>query len=133
MLASSLRTDAHCLRRLEPTDPAIIELREWSRVSEELTRERVRLANRMRQQLWRYSPQFLDAVDDDVAAPWALALWRSLPTPGQRARGVSLTRVLKQHRIRRIDAATLHDRLRPGCQADTGHGRSHHHACAAPR
>ena len=68
----------------------------------------------MRQQLWRYYPQFLHAVDDDVAAPWALELWRSLPTPraGQRVRGVTLTRVLKQHRIRRIDAATLRDRLR---------------------
>ena len=54
-------------------------------------------------------PQFLDAVDDDVAAPWALDLWRSLPTPraGQRVREVTLTRVLKQHRIRRTDAATL--------------------------
>ena len=43
VLASALRTDPHCLRRLEPTDPAIVELREWSRLSEELTRERVRL------------------------------------------------------------------------------------------
>ena len=107
MLASVLRTDPHCLRRLEATDPAIVELREWSRLSEDLTRERVRLANRMRQQLWRY-PQFLDAVDDDAAAPWALDLWRSLPTPraGQRVREVTRTRVLKQHRIRRTAAAT---------------------------
>ena len=114
VLAAALRTDPHCLRRLEPTDPAIVELREWSRLSEELTRERVRLANRMRQQLWRYYPQFLDAVDDDVAVPWALDLWRSLPTPraGQRVREVTLTRVLKQHRIRRVDAATLRARLR---------------------
>ena len=114
VLASALRTDPHCLRRLESTDPAIVELREWSRLGEELTRDRVRLAHRMRQQLWRYYPQFLDAVGDDVAAPWALDLWRSLPTPraGQRARGVTLTRVLKQHRIRRIDAATLRARLR---------------------
>ena len=83
-------------------------------LSEELTRERVRLANRMRDQLWRYYPQFLDAVDDDVAAPWALDLWQSLPTPraGQRVREVTLTRVLKQHRIRRIDTATLRARLR---------------------
>ena len=53
----------------------------------------------MRPQLWRYYPQFLKAVGDDVAAPWALDLWRSLPTPraGQRVRGVTLTRVLKQH------------------------------------
>ena len=114
VLASALRTDAHCLRRLEPTDPTIVALREWSRLSEDLTRERIRLANRMREQLWRYYPQFLKAVDDDVAAPWALDLWRSLPTPraGQRARTVTLTRVLKQHRIRRLDAAGLRERLR---------------------
>ena len=62
LLASALRTDPDCLRRLEPTDPAIVKLREWSRVGEELTRERVSLANRMRQQLWRYYPQFLDVV-----------------------------------------------------------------------
>ena len=60
VLASALRTDPHCLRRLEPTDPAIIELREWSRLNEDLTRERVRLAN-MRDQLWRYYPQFTGA------------------------------------------------------------------------
>jgi len=114
VLASALRTDPHCLRRLKPTDPAIVELREWSRLSEELTRERIRLANQMREQLWRYYPQFLGAVDDDVAAPWALDLWRSLPTPraGQRVREVTLTKVLKQHRIRRIDSASLRARLR---------------------
>ena len=114
VLASALRTDPHCLRRLEPTDPVMVELQEWSRLSEELTRERVRQANRMREQLWRYYPQFLEAVDDAVASPWALDLWRKLPTPraGQRVRLATLARVLKQHRIRRIDAATLRDRLR---------------------
>ncbi len=49
VLASALRTDPHCLRRLEPTDPANVELREWSRLGEELTRDRARLANGMRQ------------------------------------------------------------------------------------
>ena len=51
---------------------------------------------------------------DDVAAPLALNLWRNLPTPraGQRVREATLARVLKQHRIRRIAAATLRDRLR---------------------
>ena len=114
VLASALRIDAHCFRRLEPTDPEIVELREWSRLSEDLTQERVRLAKRMREQLWRYYPQFLKAVDDAVAAPWALDLWQSLPTPwaGQRARAVTLTRVLKQHRNRRLDAAALRERLR---------------------
>ena len=134
VLAAALRTDPHCLRRLEPTDPAIVELREWSRLSEELTRERVRLANRMRQQLWRYYPQFLDAVDDDVAAPWALDLWRSLPTPraGQRVREVTLTRVLKQHRIRRVDAATLRARLRaPASRSRRARPRPPWHMCGS--
>ena len=104
VLATALRTDPHCLRRLEPTDPTVVELREWSRLGEELTRERVRLANRMRQQLWRYYPQFLDAVDDDIAAPWALALWRSLPTPraGQRVReapGGTMARFRHPHEL----------------------------------
>ena len=114
VLASALRTDPHCLRRLEPTDPAIVELREWSRLSEEITRERVRQANRMREQLWRYYPQLLAATSDDVAASWALALWRRLPTPvaAQRVREATLAKLLKQHRIRRVDAATLCDRLR---------------------
>ena len=51
VLASALRSDPHCLRRLELTDPATVELHELLRESEELTRQRVSLANRMRQQL----------------------------------------------------------------------------------
>lgn len=39
-------------RRLEPTDPVIVELREWSRLSQDLTQKRVRLANWMREPLW---------------------------------------------------------------------------------
>ena len=126
VLASALRTDPHCLRRLEPTDPAIIELREWSRLDEDLTRERVRLANRIRQQLWRYYPQFLDAVDDDVAAPWALNLWQNLPTPraGQRVREVTLTRVFEaapHPSDQRVDAAR--SAASTSHQARPGHSR----------
>ena len=68
----------------------------------------------MREQLWRYYPQLLAATSDDVAAPWALALWRRLPTPvaAQRVREATLAKLLQQHRIRRVDAATLRERLR---------------------
>lgn len=76
----------HCPRRLALTDPAFVELCDWPRHSEELTQERVRLANRMPQQLWRYCPQFLDAVGDDVAAPWAVNVRRNPPTPRWRVR-----------------------------------------------
>src|SRR3982751_4446772 len=56
--AAGLRTDPHLFRPLRVGDPGVIELREWSRLAEELQQERLRLANRIRQQLWRYYPQF---------------------------------------------------------------------------
>lgn len=114
VLASALRTDPHCLRRLSATAAELVELREWSRLAEELTRERARLANRMREQLWRYYPQLLDAVDGDVASAFALALWKRLPNPGAgaKARRSTAEKLLARHRIRRIDAETLRERLR---------------------
>ena len=87
----------------------------------------------MREQLWRYYPQFLEAVDGDVATPWALDLWRRLPTPqaGQRARPVTFLRVLKQHRIRRIDGRDgAGEAAGAGREADAGLGRSRRRARA---
>ena len=109
VLASALRTDPHCLRRLSATPAERVELREWSRLAEYLTRERTRQANRMREQLWRYYPQFLDAVDGEVASAFALALWKRLPNPGagRKARESTRALLLKRHGIRRIDAETL--------------------------
>ncbi|HET8996244.1 MAG TPA: IS110 family transposase [Acetobacteraceae bacterium] len=106
VLASSLRTDRHCFRRVDALDPAVVELREWSRMAEELKGERVRLANRVRQQLWRYYPQALD-LTDDLGADWVLALWAKAPTPAdaRRLTEKKVARVLAAHRIRRITAA----------------------------
>src|SRR5271157_5217728 len=36
VLADALRTDRHCFRRLTVEDPVVIELREWSRMAEDL-------------------------------------------------------------------------------------------------
>ena len=44
--AAGLRTDPHLFRPVQASDPAVVELREWSRLAEELQRERVRLGNR---------------------------------------------------------------------------------------
>jgi transposase len=91
----------------------VVELREWSRIAEDLTQERTRLANRVREQLWRYYPQILE-VTDDVAQPWFLDLWERVPTPdaARRVREDTIARLLKRHRIRRLDAADLLVRLR---------------------
>ena len=109
VLASSLRTDRHCFRRVEALDPVVVELREWSRMAEELKQERVRLTNRVRQQLWRYYPQMLD-LTEDVGADWLLALWSKAPTPADAMRltETKIAKVLAAHRIRRI---TAHDAL----------------------
>ncbi len=80
-----------------------MELREWSRLADELARERTRLANRMRS----YYPQFLDAVDGDPASAFALALWKRPPNPGAGAPW----KLLARHGVRRIDMETLRERL----------------------
>lgn len=112
VLASALRTDPHRLLLVEPSAPEIVELREWSRIVESLARERVRLANRMREQLWRYYPEFIDVVDD-IMTHWALALWNRVPTPSvaQRTRLSTFDKFLNEHRVRRIGATELRDRL----------------------
>lgn len=108
VLADGVRTDRRLFRRLQVADPRLIELRAWSRLAEELKEERRRLSNRMHQQLWRYYPQ-IQKLTDDLAAPWFLALWSAAPTPSRarRLRSSTIERLLKQHRIRRLDAATV--------------------------
>lgn len=113
VMGSALRTDPHGFRKLAATDPLIIELREWSRIAEDLGVERGALTNRMHQQLWRYFPAFLQ-LGADLAEPWLLELWEAVPTPDKtkRIRELTLARILKSNRIRRLDAAKVLDILR---------------------
>ena len=106
--ADGLRTDRHLFRRVQIAAPRLIELRAWSRLAEELQEERVRLSNRAHQQLWRYYPQMLK-VTDDLTATWFLDLWLKAPTPAKAAklRKSAVERLLKQYRIRRVDAESV--------------------------
>jgi transposase len=103
VLGTSLRTDRHCFRRLEPLDPIIVELREWSRMDGELKDERRRLTNRVRQQLWRYYPQALE-LNDDLGADWVLDLLALAPTPAaaRRLTPNKVAKILIAGRIHRI-------------------------------
>ncbi|MBX9842203.1 MAG: IS110 family transposase [Xanthobacteraceae bacterium] len=109
VLADSLRTDGRAFRRLMRDDPLVIELREWSRLHEELRQEQNRLGNRVRDQLWRYYPQALQLAGGNLAANWFLELWKRLPTPAKAARATErpIARLLKAHRIRRLQAADV--------------------------
>jgi transposase len=106
VLADALRTDRRALRRVAVEDPVVIELREWSRMRDELRDERTRLANRIRDQLWRYYPKALELGGSDIAADWFLDLWEQAPTPAKAAQinEKTLANILKAHRIRRINA-----------------------------
>ncbi len=112
-LADGIRTDRRLFRRLHVADPRLVELRAWSRLVQELTEERVRLSNRVHHELWRYMPQ-LAKLTDDLAAPWFLELWTlaSTPVKARQLRKSTIEQLLKQHRIRRIDAETVLRTLR---------------------
>jgi len=113
VLCDALRTDPRCFRVLVTLDPILVELREWSRIAEELRHDRNRLSSRVRELLWRYYPQLLE-LTDDVAAPWFLDLWRLVPTPDKaaRVRETTVAKLLKRHRIRRITAGQALEKLR---------------------
>ena len=106
VLGDALRTDMRAFRKLELADAILVELREWSRMADDLTTDKNRLANRLREQLWRYYPQMLE-LEADITAEWMLDLWEALPTPAKatRVRESTVKKILKDHRIRRIDAA----------------------------
>ena len=108
VMASSLRTDPHCFRTLLPVDPIVVELREWSRIAEELGRERNSLTNRLQSLLWRYFPSLIE-LEPDLAAEWLLALLELAATPQKAARlhKATIAKLLQRHRIRRLDAEAV--------------------------
>ncbi len=113
VLASALATDQPAFRRLEPEDPLIVELRELSRLEDDLRQELGRLTNRLREQLHRYFPQLLQLVPA-ANEPWLWALLERAPTPSaaQHLPRATLRTLLTRHRIRRVDAETVRTLLR---------------------
>ena len=70
--------------------------------------ERIRLTDRIRQQLWRYYPQALD-LNDDMGADWVLDLLTLAPTPAaaRRLTEKKVAEVLTTRRIRRLTAVDI--------------------------
>jgi transposase len=103
VLADSLRTDIHCFRRIKIPDADIIMLRELSRMDSDLAETRNRVTNRLRQQIFRFAPQFLE-VCPSVDEPW---FWASLERKlavnrGKIPTAKNYTKILSDHGIRRI-------------------------------
>lgn len=113
VLAHALFTDRPCFRRLSYDDPLVVQLREASRIHEDLQGEQNRLVNRLREQLHRYYHQLLD-LSPSADEPWLWALWEIAPVParGARLRVDRVRRLLREHRIRRISAEQVCAQLR---------------------
>ena len=113
VLADILRTDPDCLRPLSTMNPKIVQLREWTKIKRELAVERTRTIHKLRDQLWRYFPQFLK-LGFQLYSSVLRDLWTHMPTPDRahRVRTISVQRILKQYRIRRISAEIVLNQLR---------------------
>jgi hypothetical protein len=105
VMASALRTDMHCFRLPATRDPLIIELREWSHMHEARGRDRRRYTSRLREQLLRYFPAFLE-FEGELDADWKLELLERAPTPRSAATLSRLraTKILERNRVRGRDA-----------------------------
>lgn len=112
VLADSLRTDRFAFRRVRLGDPLLVELRELSRVQEELKAERIALGNRLREQMQRYFPQILSigSVYDDR---WIWDLLEKAPTPelAKRLSLAKLSTLLKRYRIRSLTPEQVREAL----------------------
>jgi len=113
VLAHSLSTDLERFRKLEIDAPTIIQLRELSRIDEDLRQEHNRLTNRLREQWHRYYPQLL-ALCSSADEPWLWALWGVAPTParGAKLRVDRVRRLLREERIRRFSGEEVCAALR---------------------
>jgi transposase len=102
VVADALRTDPRAFRAIRSEDPAVLPLRELSRMLEELQVQEGRLANRLREQLYRVHAPWL-TLSPAANDPWLWAILRETPQPDAWAqlprRRIAAT--LREHRIRR--------------------------------
>ena len=108
VLADALRSDMHCFRPVRLDDPAVIRLRELSRLDDEMAQEQNRAVNRLREQFHRFFPQLLQLCEC-ADEPWLWTLFELAPSPLRAARltEARIARLLQQHRIRRITATEV--------------------------
>jgi transposase len=111
VMADSLRTDQPCFHRVELDEPAIIRLRELSRMEQDLQTDSNRLANQLWEQLRRYYPQMLklSPAADEV---WLWDLLESAPLAGGTLKLAKVKAILRAHRIRRVTAEQVLEHLR---------------------
>lgn len=103
--ANALRTDPEAFERVVPSHPAVVELREWSRIDRDLSQDLLAQANRLREHVSRVAPHWL-AHCPAANEPWFWAMLELAATPKAAATLTArqVRAVLKRHRIRRLSA-----------------------------
>jgi transposase len=112
VIAGALRTDLRAFREITLGDPRLIELRELSRLHDELMRNKRNEANRLYDQLRRIFPQLLKLAS--VHDAWLLSLVECAPTP-DLAKSLSLAKIrsiLRRAGVRKWTAEQVRDVLR---------------------
>jgi transposase len=105
VVADALRTDRRAVRAVRADDPALIQLRELSRMLDELQVEEGRLANRLREQLYRVDAPWL-TLSPAADEPWLWTVLGDTPHPDAWAQlpRRRMTSALRAHRLRRLTA-----------------------------
>ena len=112
VLADSWRTDPQAFRRVQLDHPLIVQLREWSRLDDDLCTEVTRLTNQLCALVYRVSPALL-RLCPGADEPWLWAVLAEAPTPQaqQRLTVRRVARLLRAQQVRRLTAADLHAAL----------------------
>ena len=113
VVADALRTDRRAFRRVRPDDPLIVQLREVTRLREDLQEDEQRLANRLRDQLYRVNAAWL-TISPAADEPWLWAILAEAPDPitwAQLPRR-RLAAALRAHRIRRVTPDAVLEAIR---------------------
>ena len=113
VIGDALRTDLRLFRRVRLDDPLIIQVRELSRISDDLRVELGRLVNQLREQVYRLMPQLL-TLSPVADEPWLWDLLElvSAGTDPARIRPTQVERILRNNRIRRLKADDVLEQLR---------------------
>jgi transposase len=112
VIGDALRTDPQAFRPVRIDHPLVIQLREWSRVDDDLREELSRLTNQLRDLVSRVMPHAL-ALCPAADEPWFWGLLAAAPTPAAQRRlsEANLRQVLREHRIRRMSATEVYRTL----------------------
>ena len=111
-VADALRTDRRAFRPVRVDDPHVIRRRALCRIVDDLQTDEQRLANRLREQLYRvHAPWLTLCAAADESWLWTLLAEAPHPDAWARLPRRRLTSVLKTHRIRRLTADAVREAL----------------------